>query len=148
MSVIAGDKSMPVIAIATGEMKKAGNLITIRDRTPELIVTVGEGEVRVEGFAEKDGQGFAGAMMVLLPKNTALWKSLTRRDQSDSDGSFAFREVAPGEYTAIAVEQGWALNWTSPAAMARFLPRGTNVTVTGNAGKLVRLSSAVMVQQC
>ena len=147
VSVIAGDKSMPVIAIATGEMKKAGNLITIRDRTPELIVTVGEGEVRVEGFAEKDGQGFAGAMMVLLPKNTALWKSLTRRDQSDSDGSFAFREVAPGEYTAIAVEQGWALNWTSPAAMARFLPRGTNVTVTGNAGKLVRLSSAVMVQQ-
>jgi len=85
--------------------------------------------------------------MVLLPKNTAQWKALTRRDQSDSDGSFAFRDVVPGGYTAIAIEDGWPLDWTSPAVMARYLPSGTNVTVTVNSGKLVRLPSPVTVQQ-
>ncbi len=147
VSVVNGEKSMPVVSIASSESKKAGNVITIRERNPEMILTLEEGETRVGGFAQKDGRGFAGAMMVLLPKNPALWKPLTRRDQSDSDGSFTFRDVAPGEYTAIAIEDGWALNWTSAAAMARYLPGGTNVTVTGNADKLVRLASAVMVQQ-
>lgn len=147
LSVTGGEKLMPVIAISAGGSKQAGNLIKIGERTPEVVVTLSEADTRVEGFARKDGKGFAGAMMVLLPKNPARWKALTRRDQSDSDGSFAFRDVAPGEYTAIAIEDGWPLDWTSPAAMARYLAGGTNVTLTGNSGKLVQLSSPVAVEQ-
>jgi len=143
----AADKSMHVIGVGAGSRVQGGNLITVRDRSPELVVVASEGETRVEGFAKKDRKGFAGAMMVLLPKNTAQWKALTRRDQSDSDGSFAFRDVVPGGYTAIAIEDGWPLDWTSPAVMARYLPSGTNVTVTVNSGKLVRLPSPVTVQQ-
>jgi hypothetical protein len=138
---------MPVVAIGSAESRKPGNVITVHDRNPETTLTLETGELQITGFAEKDGRGFAGAMMVLLPKNPALWKALTRRDQSDSDGSFSFRDVAPGEYTAIAIEDGWTLNWTNPAAMARYLPGGTNVTVTGNSDKRVRLASAVAVQQ-
>lgn len=147
VAATAGDRSLPVIAISAGAARQSGNLITIRDRSPEVIVTVSQAETRIEGFAKKDGQGFAGAMMLLLPKNTSQWKALTRRDQSDSDGSFAFHDVAPGEYTAVAIEDGWALDWTSPAAMARYLPGGINVTVTGNSGKLVRLASPVTVER-
>jgi len=146
VSASGGDKPMPVIAIDAGATKRAGNVITIRDRTPEVILTLNEAETRVEGLAKKDGRGFPGAMMVLLPKNTAQWKALTRRDQTDSDGSFAFRDVAPGEYTAVAIEDGWTLNWTSPAAMARYLSGGTEVTVSANSGKQVRLASPVTVQ--
>jgi hypothetical protein len=111
-----------------------------------MLVTLSDSETRVEGFAQKDGKGFAGAMIVLLPKNPALWKALTRRDQSDSDGSFVLPDVAPGNYTAIAFEEGWALDWTSPEAMARYLPGGTSVTVTEQSGALIRLSSPVPVQ--
>jgi hypothetical protein len=85
-------------------------------------------------------------MIVLLPKNPALWKALTRRDQSDSDGSFALQDVAPGEYTAIAVEDGWELDWTSPEAMARYLPGGASVTVTEKSSALIRLGSPLSVQ--
>jgi hypothetical protein len=85
-------------------------------------------------------------MIVLLPKNRAIWRVLTRRDQSDSDGSFALPDVAPGDYTAIAIEEGWALDWTSPEAMARYLPGGTSVTVTEQSGSLIRLNSPVEVQ--
>ena len=32
---------------------------------------------------------------------------LIRRDQSDSDGSFALRDVVPGQYTVVAIQDGW-----------------------------------------
>jgi hypothetical protein len=143
----AGDKQVPVVAIEAGAAQEAGNVITLRERGPALLVTLSGAGTRVEGFAKRDGKVFAGAMMVLLPRNTAQWKALTRRDQSDSDGSFAFRDVAPGEYTAVAIEDGWPLDWSSPGVMDRYLKGGTNVTVSANAGKLVRLPAAVTVQQ-
>jgi hypothetical protein len=142
-----GDKSLPVIAVSVGATEQAGNVIPIRDRTPQVIVTLSDSQTRIEGFASKDGKGIAGAMMVLLPKNTTQWRALTRRDQSDSDGSFAFHDVAPGQYTALAIEDGWPLDWTSPAAMARYLPGGRNVIVRANSGKVMRLASPLTVEQ-
>jgi 5-hydroxyisourate hydrolase-like protein (transthyretin family) len=142
-----GDRALPVVAVsAGGVVQQAGNIVTLKERAPAMLVTLSDSETRVEGFAQKDGNGFAGAMIVLLPKNPALWKALTRRDQSDSDGSFVLPDVAPGNYTAIAIEEGWALDWTSPEAMARYLPAGTGVTVTEQSGALIRLSSPVPVQ--
>jgi hypothetical protein len=143
----AGDKQVPVVAVGAGVTREAGNVITLRERGPALLVTLSAAGTRVEGFTKRDGKGFAGAMMVLLPRNPAQWKALTRRDQSDSDGSFAFRDVAPGEYTAVAIEDGWPLDWSSPGVMNRYLHEGTSVTVSGNAGNLIRLSAPVAVQQ-
>ena len=120
--------------------------MTLRERGADLVVTLSDAETRVEGFARKDGKGLAGAMIVLLPRNPALWQSLTRRDQSDSDGSFALQNVAPGEYTVVAIEDGWQIDWTSPEAMARYLPGGTSVTVSEKSGTLIHLASPVMVQ--
>jgi hypothetical protein len=142
----AGDKALPVVALSAGGVQQAGNIVTLREHAPAMSVTLSGAETRVDGFAQKNGKGFAGAMIVLLPKNPALWKALTRRDQSDSDGSFALPDVAPGNYTAIAIEEGWALDWTSPEAMARYLPGGTSVTVTEQSGALIRLTSPVPVQ--
>jgi len=55
--------------------------------------------------------------------------------------------VAPGEYTAIAIEDGWQLDWMSPAVMQRYLRAGTNVTVSAGTGKLPKLVGPVVVQQ-
>lgn len=147
LSATAGDKAIPVVGVGAATRQYVGNTISVRDRLPEIIITVSRAETRIQGFAQKDGRGFAGAMMVLLPRNPALWRSLTRRDQTDSDGSFTFRDVAPGQYTAIAIHDGWPLDWTSPAAMARYLPAGTNVTVTANSAQVVQLSGPVTVQE-
>jgi len=142
----SGDKALPVVAVSAGSTQQAGNIVTLREHTRELTATLSGAGTRVEGFARKDGNGFAGAMIVLLPKNPALWRALTRRDQSDSDGSFALPDVAPGNYTVVAIEDGWALDWTSSEAMARYLPGGTSVTVTEQSGTLIRLSSPLSVQ--
>jgi hypothetical protein len=138
--------AIPVVAVSAGGVQRAGNVVTLRDRAADLVVTLSDSETRIEGFARKDGKGLAGAMIVLLPRNPALWKALTRRDQSDSDGSFALQNVPPGEYTVVAIEDGWPIDWTSPEAMARYLPAGSSVTVTEKSGALVHLASPVTVQ--
>jgi hypothetical protein len=74
-------------------------------------------------------------MVVLVPRDqTGNW-SMFRRDQSDSDGTFTMREVLPGSYTVIAVENGWDLDWASSAALQPYVRNGTPVEVTGE-GKL------------
>jgi hypothetical protein len=85
-------------------------------------------------------------MVVLVPKNRSAFRSLVRRDQSDSDGSFALRDVVPGQYTLVAIPDGWALDWAQPELIGRYLPKGVAVTITENSGKLVRLSEPVPVQ--
>jgi hypothetical protein len=52
-----------------------------------------------------------------------------RRDQSDSDGSFVLRDVIPGTYTLIAVEDAWDFPWHQPDALHRYLEYGQNLTV-------------------
>ena len=85
-------------------------------------------------------------MVVLVPKNRSAFRSLVRRDQSDSDGSFALRDVVPGQYTVVAIQDGWELDWAQPEVLGRYLPRGVAVTITETSGKLIRLSEPVPVQ--
>ncbi len=142
----SGGKMLPVVSIAQGGAVHAGSLLTLRDRPLSLVVAVREGSTRIEGFAREDGKGFAGAMVLLAPKDKAVWQPFVRRDQSDSDGSFALRDVAPGEYTVVAIEDGWALDWSRPEAMSRYLAGGTVVTVNDKSGNMVRMTQPVTVQ--
>jgi len=85
-------------------------------------------------------------MVLLVPKDPAAFPELARRDQSDSDGSFALRDAAPGEYTVVAIEDGWELDWTLPQVISRYLPGGVAVTVADTRDKVIRLSGPVPVQ--
>jgi len=85
-------------------------------------------------------------MVVLAPRQLAALEGLARRDQSDSDGSFVLHDVVPGQYTLIAIEDGWVLDWTDPEVIRRYLPGGIPVTVTESSGKLLTLDVPVPVQ--
>jgi hypothetical protein len=137
---------MTVVSTALAGKASAGNLIVVRDKPVSLTVTLSDSDTRVEGFARKDGKGRAGTLVVLMPKDPATFRARLRIDQSDSDGSFSLRDVAPGEYTVIAVENGWDLDRTRPETFARYLTQGIAVTVTESSGKLVRVSEGVPVQ--
>ncbi|MGB8259720.1 MAG: carboxypeptidase regulatory-like domain-containing protein [Terracidiphilus sp.] len=136
----------PVVSIATGSRAHAGGSLTIGDKPVRLVVTVASGGTRVEGFARKAGKGKAGAMVILVPRDLSAMHSLVRRDQSDSDGSFSLRDAAPGEYTIVAIENAWELDWGLPQVIARYLPRGLPVTIPAGAGKSFRLPAPVEVQ--
>jgi Carboxypeptidase regulatory-like domain len=120
---------------ATGATVK-GRVIEISGRSPVHITGVASrGSARVEGTAMHDGQPFAGAMIVLVPQDPGNNLPLFRRDQSDSDGTFTLTNVVPGAYTAIALANGWDLEWANPAVLQPYLKQGETVQVPAE-GKL------------
>ncbi len=139
-------ETLEVMATTVGGTRRAGNLITVGDRPIQLTVTVNEGGTRIEGVVRKDGKGVSGAMVVLVPQNPDALREMFRRDQSDSDGSFVLRDVAPGSYTVVAIEDGWKLEWARPEVIGRYLASGIPVTVKEQSGKLIQLSSPVPVE--
>jgi len=137
---------LPVATIGVGNRLHEGSEFTVGDHPVMLAVTVSESATRINGFARKNGKGKAGAMVVLVPADLTAIASLSRRDQSDSDGSFSLRNVAPGRYTVVAIEDGWELDWSRPEVIARYLPGGISVTVTSSSGKLLALPGPVPVE--
>ena len=147
LRVVGDEHELPIESITLGDRKVAGNRFTVTDQPIALKVTVDENPLRVEGFAKKDGKGMAGAMVVLVPKNLALFPALARRDQSDSDGSFSLRDVAPGVYTVVAIENAWDdFDWSRPEVIGRYLSGGVAVTVSGGQNARVKLNEPVAVQ--
>ncbi len=100
------------------------------------------GAAQVDGTALHQGDPFPGAMIVLVPQDAANNAPLFRRDQSDSDGSFTLRDVVPGEYTLIALANGWDLEWANPAVLQPYLKQGERIQVPANG----RLQINVQVQ--
>lgn len=146
VTAFASGRRLAVISLTVGDRTRGGNILNVGDRSLKISATVAAGDMRVEGFTRKDGKGFAGAMVVLVPKDLSAIQELARRDQSDSDGSFSLRDAAPGQYTVVAIEDGWNLDWSRPEVIRRFLPRGTPVTVRDSATRIQPLAGAVEVQ--
>jgi hypothetical protein len=150
----AQSEELRVTEVTTGGKTQAGDRITVSDRPLNLIVTVTPHAAHIEGFARGDRKGMAGVMVVLVPKDLRAMAMLARRDQSDSDGSFNLLDVMPGEYTVVAIADGWNLDWANPAVMGRYLPGGEAVTVKddaeiapgGGSGNLIRLPEGVAVE--
>ncbi len=145
IAIDRGGTVLPVLGVGAGSSAHAGDMIAVRDRALDLAVVVGQGLCRVEGVAQKNDKGAGGAMIVLVPNDQQQMGALARRDQSDSDGSFALRDVVPGQYTLVAIEDGWKLDWAAPGALARYLPAGTAVTV-GYSSEPVRLAGPIPIQ--
>jgi hypothetical protein len=140
--------SLPIAAITIGNRTRAGSKLIVRDKPVQLVATVSQSKTRVEGFARnKDGKGQPGVLIVLVPKEPSAYRTLIRCDQSDSDGSFSLRDVVTGPYTAVAIQDGWELDWARPEVIGRYLSHGISVTVTESSGKLLKLSQPVLVQR-
>jgi hypothetical protein len=146
LSAEGAGKLLSVASIALGSQQRAGNLITVADKPLSLVVAVSQSSTRLQGFARRGGKGVAGVMVVLVPRQMTALDALARRDQSDSDGSFSLRDVPPGDYTIVAIQDGWQLDWAQPQVIRRYLPGGVAVTVTDSSGKLVALTKPVPVQ--
>jgi len=146
LSAESGGRPLPISSISVDGRPHRGNNLSVRDRGLSLVVSVLQAGMRVEGFARRDGNGVSGVMVVLVPSDMVNLSGMIRRDQSDSDGSFALRDVAPGQYTLVAIDDGWTLDWADPHGLQRYLPGGMPVTVSERSGKTLILPSPVPVQ--
>jgi len=122
-----------------------GHLLKIANAPVTITATLVEGAATVTGFVHQNGKPAPGMMVVLVPANAENYRDLFRRDQSDSDGSFTLKNVLPGFYTAVAIEDGWGLDWARPEVIGHYLPRGLKVTVSAH-DKDVRLNGKLEAQ--
>lgn len=135
-----------VTAIQSGGKVKTDDLFDITGQKATATVLLVQGKTRVDGFAFLNGKGKPGTMIVLVPKNSDAHMPNYRRDQADSDGSFSLPSVVPGDYTVVAIQDGWGLEFFDAKVIARYLARGTPVTVTDKSGPDLQLPAPVEVQ--
>ena len=114
---------------ATGAKVTGHSVEITTGASVHLELTVSQGVGRVDGTALRDGKPFAGAMIVLVPRDIENNSTLVRRDQSDSDGTFTLQDVLPGAYTVVAIENGWDLEWLNPAVLQPYLKKSEQVNV-------------------
>lgn len=146
LTAAAGDQQLAVIATSSGKTSTPGGRITVGDQPLDLAITLTPANVNIQGFARNGNAPAPGAMIVLAPADPRDFAALVRRDQSDTDGSFELRGVAPGLYALIAIQDGWKLDWQNPRVLAAYLAHGTPVTVTRQSPPVLRLAEPVPVQ--
>jgi hypothetical protein len=122
-----------------------GALVKVGSEPVELTAILSEVMAKVIGVAQLDGKPAPGACVVLVPVKASDGGEGGSLNQSDSDGSFNFPNIAPGEYVLLAIHDGWTLDWARPEVMARYLARGQKVTVAAHA-KDIHLKDPLEVQ--
>ena len=134
-----------VAQLSSSDAEVSGHLLNVpAGSTVSASVVLFSKAGNVQGFVKKNGKGFAGAMVLLVPKDPATHLDLFRRDQSDLDGSFQLNDVVPGSYTVLAIEDGWELDWQQPAVLAPYLKSGQSIEVSGR--RLTTLPEPVSVK--
>lgn len=146
LSLAGANPALTVVSITAGGVQSPGGRITVKDHSLAINAEVAAAGGNIQGFAQKAGKAFAGAMIVLVSKRQSAYHALVRRDQSDSDGSFSLRDVAAGQYTVIAIEDGWKLDWQRWDTITPYLSAGIDVTVPERSGGPIRLTRTVQVQ--
>ncbi|MFI5070344.1 MAG: carboxypeptidase regulatory-like domain-containing protein [Terriglobales bacterium] len=143
----AGLKPYSVVQISSQDGATAGPSLNVPPGSSlSVSLSLVSGMMTVEGFARRAGKPVAGAMIVLVPENPDQNRALFRRDQSDLDGSFSLQGVVPGSYTAVAIEDGWDMDWSLPALIESYVKNGKPITVADQPGHSMQLNGAVEVQ--
>jgi len=125
----AAETSLAVTHLTATGAATEGNVIKVGSAPVAISAILADGSATVTGFAMRDTKPAAGVMVLLVPRNPAVEREMFRRDQSDSDGSFQFNRVVPGQYTLVAIEDGWTLDWAHADVIAHYLPGGEKVIV-------------------
>jgi hypothetical protein len=143
----AQPKQYSVVRISSTSSDTAGHILNVTAGSSLAVsFSLVAGTVNVEGFAKRAGKAAPGAMVVLVPRDPESHRDLFRRDQSDQDGSFSLREVVPGSYTIVAIENGWDLDWSRPGVIAHYAEHGKTLTVSGGSQGSMQVPDAVDVQ--
>src|SRR5207302_4452755 len=140
-------KRYSIAHMSAVEAAVSGHTLTLAPgSSPSVTPTLVAGSMVVQGIAKRAGKAFAGAMVVLVPKNREMNRDLFRRDQSDLDGTFVLHAVVPGAYTVVAIENGWDLDWSQPGVIAAYLKRGRTIQVSDQSGRPINVAEPIEVQ--
>ncbi|MFP5226317.1 MAG: carboxypeptidase regulatory-like domain-containing protein [Acidobacteriota bacterium] len=143
IQAVAPDTRLAVQQMMASGAEVHGATLTIAAQPVLIAATLARGATTLSGFAKQNGQPTGGVMILLVPHDPAA-RDLYRRDQSNTDGSFTLNNVVPGDYSLLAIDNGWTLDWARPEVLAPYLTRGMRVRVAGQ--RTMNLPSPVEVQ--
>jgi hypothetical protein len=123
-------KPYSIAQISSSDAEISGHSINVpQGSTVAASLTLATGMGNVTGIAKQAERAVAGAMVVLVPKDSTLNPDLFRRDQTDLDGTFQLISVVPGSYTIMAIQDGWDLDWSQPASIAPYMRKGKQIEI-------------------
>lgn len=138
--LLSGSKEFPVTRIRVEPGRVVSGAIEISGTNKaEIRLTAASHVQEVSGRVFQDGSPRMGVTAILLPRGQPVRIASFAADQTDSDGSFTWRSVAPGEYLAFAFEQGEVLDYADPEVMQPLLRLGQPVTVQAGKNPELRL---------
>lgn len=122
-----------------------GRTLTLSGESVQLNIVVLRSSATVNGIVKKGGKAAAGVFVLLVPSGVQQGGDQATPNQSDSDGTFNFLKVPPGNYTVVAIEEGWKLDWGKPETIKPYLAHGEQVRVEPQM-RAVNLKEAVEPQ--
>jgi Carboxypeptidase regulatory-like domain len=142
-----GGKTLFAREILNGDRPLTNSTVRLAaDDSRFYTITYAEGTHTLKGIVRKDGKGFPGAFVLLFPTAEAADPHTFFRDQSDVDGSFILKGIAPGAYTLLAIEGGWDIDWQEGSTLARFLPAAQKIGIPNTAEKTHFLTRPLTAQ--
>ncbi|PYX86157.1 MAG: hypothetical protein DMG70_01290 [Acidobacteria bacterium] len=128
--IIVEPQALFIRSLSSTGAKTAGRSFQIvAAQDVSITINASKGTGRITGTALKKNKPAPGVMIVLAPLDLRSNPALFRRDQSDSDGTFALNAVVPGRYTLMAIEDGWDLEWANPDVLKKYLAGGQSVEI-------------------
>ena len=145
--VFAAGAAYSVTRMISAETQVSDSEFNLKSgESQKFTVVLAAGKTSVEGFAKRTGKAASGVMVVLIPSQPEAHQDLFRRDQSDLDGSFVLRDVIPGSYTVVAIEDAWSFEWSRPTLLARYAKHGQALMIGELMQGVVSLPDPVEVQ--
>ena len=142
--LLAGYKTPEDLTGPGGILKQLTGALVERALEAELTDHLGYDEHAVEGRGSgnsRNGSGTKtlqteqGPVHIDVPRDRNGRPNpnhdLYRRDQTNTDGSFTLNRVVPGNYTLVAIENGWTLDWGRPEVIAPYLAGGLKLQIIG-----------------
>jgi len=129
---ITGENSI-VSSLKAKGAQVVGQTVQITGGKPvELEISLSNALSKINGTAQRDGKPIAGAMILLVPEAAEINLPKFRRDQSDSDGTFTLRDILPGHYRMLAIDDGWDLEWANLSLLKNRLEHAQKIEVEPN----------------
>lgn len=146
LRLLTSDGVLSPVQMAASGAQVQGTRLKVASENVLLAATLARGQATIRGFARRGSQGVGGVMILLAPADPRAGRNLYYRDQSNSDGSFKLQKVVPGDYTLVAIQDGWGLDWTDPQTLAPYLAHGAKLRISAGR-RVVTLPNSLPIQK-
>jgi hypothetical protein len=124
---------LPVLSMTVKGATQAGGVVTIPETGEVNLAIVADASSGrdISGRVLRGDKPEGGLLAFLVPSKSLENTTLYRFDQSDSDGTFLWRAVPPGEYLMFAFEDGEPADYGSAEVIRGLASKAQQITITG-----------------